>query len=114
MRQLRYKFRSPLGQPNAVQGRPEENNYGFTLLMEPNEVLANPANNSFNMAITSLDDLIEFAEKVYGSEPGYENIYTHPKNALFKYISYHIIDRKLDFVSGPMGWIMEQDYGAGL
>ena len=101
------------GQPNAVQGRPEENNYGFTLLMEPNEVLANPANNSFNMAITSLDDLIEFAEKVYGSEPGYENIYTHPKNALFKYISYHIIDRKLDFVSGPMGWIMEQDYEGG-
>lgn len=101
------------GQPTIKQGRPETNNYGFTLLIEPNEVLANPEKNSFNMSITSLDDLIEFAELVYGSEPGYENNYTHPKNALFKYMSYHIIDRKLDFVSGPGGWMMEQDYKGG-
>ncbi|MBQ8270682.1 MAG: fasciclin domain-containing protein [Bacteroidaceae bacterium] len=97
-------------EPADKQARPEINNYGFTLLIEPNEILANPENNSFNMSITSLDDLIEFAELVYGSEPGYENNYTHPKNALFKYVSYHIIDRKLDFVSGPGGWMMELDY----
>lgn len=101
------------GQPNQKPAYPEEKNYGFTVLIEPNEVLANPDNNYFGMSINGWEDLAEFAERIYGSEPGYEKEYSHPKNALFKYVAYHIIDRKLDFVSGPMGWMMEQDYKGG-
>ena len=80
----------------------------FTLLVEPNEVLMNPDNNAFGMSIKNWEDLAEFAEKVYGSAPGVEKIYTHPKNALFKFIAYHILDRQLDFVAegGSGGWLM--------
>lgn len=80
----------------------------FTLLVEPNEVLMNPENNAFGMSIQKWEDLAEFAEKIYGSAPGVEHIYTHPQNALFKFIAYHILDRQLDFVGqgGSGGWIM--------
>lgn len=85
----------------ALQNRNEKAFYpetsfdGFTLLVEPNDVLVNPNNNSFGIAITDVNKLIEFAEKAYGSEPGFEEVYDHPKNALFKFISYHILDRTL-------------------
>ncbi|MBR3613110.1 MAG: fasciclin domain-containing protein [Bacteroidaceae bacterium] len=96
------------GQPGQTPLYPETKNQGFTLLIEPNEVLMDPTKNSFGMTIATWQDMAEFAEKVYGSEPGYEEVYDHPKNALFKFISYHIIDRQLDFVkNGVGGWIME-------
>lgn len=96
------------GQPGQTPLYPETKNQGFTLLIEPNEVLMDPTKNSFGMTIATWQDLAEFAEKVYGSEPGYEEVYDHPKNALFKFLSYHIIDRQLDFVkNGVGGWIME-------
>lgn len=81
----------------------------YTLLVEPNEVLMNPDNNYWGMEITTWEELAEFAEKIYGSAPGVEKIYTHPKNALFKFIAYHIIDRQLGFVAegATGGWIME-------
>ena len=96
------------GQPGQTPMYPETKNQGFTLLIEPNEVLMDPTKNSFGMTIATWQDMAEFAEKVYGSEPGYEEVYDHPKNALFKFLSYHIIDRQLDFVkNGVGGWIME-------
>ena len=96
------------GQPGQTPLYPETKNQGFTLLIEPNEVLMDPTKNSFGMTIATWQDMAEFAEKVYGSEPGYEEVYDHPKNALFKFLSYHIIDRQLDFVkNGVGGWIME-------
>lgn len=96
------------GQPGQTPTYPETKNQGFTLLIEPNEVLMDPTKNAFGMTIATWQDLAEFAEKVYGSEPGYEEIYDHPNNALFKFLAYHIIDRQLDFVkNGVGGWIME-------
>lgn len=90
---------------------PQYKDLGYTLLIEPNEVLSNPKNNYYEMEINTWQDLAKFAEKIYGSEPGYERQYTHPKNALFKYIAYHIIDRQLIFAKGaPRDWIMEQTY----
>lgn len=94
-------YDNTLFKEKGLQSRSEPANYpetsydGFTLLVEPNEVLVNPNNNSFGIAITDVNKLIEFAEKAYGSEPGFEEVYDHPKNALFKYISYHILDRTL-------------------
>lgn len=96
------------GQTGQTPTYPETKNQGFTLLIEPNEVLMDPTKNASGKAITTWQELAVYAEEVYGSEPGYEEVYDHPNNALFKFISYHIIDRQLDFVkNGVGGWIME-------
>lgn len=89
------------GTEPGIPEYPQTKNQKFTLLIEPDFI--------FNQnGINSVDDLIDFAERTNKSKPGYEQNYNHPYNALFKFISYHIIDRSLDFVKGgPGGWIME-------
>lgn len=86
---------------------PVERRQRFTLLIEPNEVLADSANNHLNMSITTIEHLIKFAEEWYGTEA--RGDYKNPKNALNKFIAYHIIDRQLQYStsSGPGGFIME-------
>lgn len=87
---------------------PEAKNQGFTLLVETDELFANPDNNSLGKSIQSINDLIEFAEHWYGTEE--RGNYTNPKNALYKFIAYHIIDRELAYeaANGPGGFIMEK------
>lgn len=89
------------GTEPGIPEYPQTKNQKFTLLIEP-DIIYN------QNGINNVDDLIAFAERTNKSTPGYEQIYNHPYNALFKFISYHIIDRSLDFVKGgPGGWIME-------
>ena len=99
---------------------PKTKTQGFTLLVETNELLANPNNNPFGMSIQSLDDLVEFAEKWYKYDPSIKGdsleklrkTYTDPRNALYKFVAYHIIDRTLKYKSGrgSGGFIMEDYY----
>ena len=91
---------------------PAKKEYGFTLLIEPNEVFMNAEKNNYGKPITTWLELAEYAENVIGSAPGYEEEYTHPQNALFKFMAYHIIDRDLDFAVTKNGaqagaWVME-------
>lgn len=86
---------------------PEEKRQRFTLFIEPNEVLADPANNHLGLSITTIEDLVKFAEEWYGTNA--RGDYKNPENALNKYIAYHILDRQLQYStsSGPGGFIME-------
>ena len=96
---------------------------GFTLLVETNDLLADPNNNVFGMSIQSLDDLVEFAEKWYKYPPEIKGdslvklrkTYTDPRNALYKFVAYHIIDRALKHKSGrgSGGFIMEDFWYPG-
>ncbi len=110
---LDVKVEDKLSTEGSDQRYPTEKKYGFTILMEPDVVLMDKTKNSEEMVIDSWEKLAEFAEIFYGSEPGYEKEYTHPKNALFKYVAYHIIDRNLMFQDGPRSWIMETTYKRG-
>ena len=94
-------------QNNQEPPYPDTNNQGFTLLVETNDLFADSTKNSFGMSIQSIYDLIAFAEKWYGEEA--KNDYTNPENALYKFVAYHIIDRKLLYKSskGPGGFLME-------
>ena len=86
---------------------PEEKFSRFTLLVESNDLLADPTKNSLNMSIASFDDLVHFAEYWYGTDA--RGDYKNPKNALYKFVAYHIIDRQLLYNSstGCGGFIME-------
>ncbi len=98
-------------EPKDYHDFPKEKKYGFTLLIEPNAVLLDPDKNHLGKPITSWEDLAELAENVYGPTPAeYATKYTHPKNSLFKYMAYHIIDRSLAFIDGPRSWMMELTY----
>ena len=79
---------------------PKEKKQRYTVLVEPNTLFA-------QNGINNIDDLTAFAEKWYGTEAQGE--YGNPKNALHKFILYHIIDRQLLYSSstGPGGFIME-------
>ena len=94
-------------QNNQEPPYPDTNNQGFTLLVETNDLFADSTKNSFGMSIQSIYDLIAFAEKWYGEEA--KNDYTNPENALYKFVAYHIIDRKLLYKSskGPGGFLLE-------
>lgn len=94
-------------QNNQEPPYPETNNQGFTLLVETNDLFADPTKNSLGISIQTLDDLVAYAEKWYGEEA--KNDYTNPENALYKFVAYHIIDRKLLYKSskGPGGFLME-------
>lgn len=59
---------------------------GFTLFAEPDDILA--AN-----GINSLESLVGFAERYYGTEE--RGNYTSPGNALYKFVAYHILDRQM-------------------
>lgn len=95
---------------------PEAYNQGFTLLVETDELLADPNNNAFGISIQSIEDLEWFAAHFYGSnfkketmEWDYKGQYKNQENPLYKFIAYHIIDRKLLYKSsrGPGGFLME-------
>lgn len=97
---------------------PEVYNQGFTLLVETDELLADPNNNAFGISIQSIEDLEFFAAHFYGTnfnkndkEWDHKGNYSHPGNPVYKFVAYHIIDRKLLYKSGkgPGGFIME-DY----
>lgn len=85
---------------------PDEKHQRYTVLVETNETFANPDNNA-GSPITNIDELIEFAQKFYGTEAADD--FTNPKNALHQFVAYHIIDRQLHYSSstGPGGFIME-------
>lgn len=84
---------------------PKEHRQRYTVLIETNELLANPDKNHKGMSIQTIEDLEKFAQEFYGTEaPG---DYKNPKNALNQYIAYHIIDRELAYEGGYGGFIME-------
>ena len=60
--------------------------YGYTLFAEPDEVMA--AN-----GITSLESLVSYAERYYGTEA--QGDYTSSDNALNKFVAYHMLDRQM-------------------
>ena len=95
---------------------PESNKMGFTLLVETDELLADPNNNSLGLSIQSVEDLEWFAANWYGNitdkanrEFDFKGDYTNPENPLYKFIAYHIIDRTLLYKSGKStgGFVME-------
>ena len=94
-------------QKNSETKYPEEKHQKYTLLVESNDLLADPTKNALNISITTLDQLVQYAEYWYGTNAKGE--YTNPDNALYKYVAYHIIDRKLQYSSGtgPGGFLME-------
>lgn len=122
-------------QNNQQPPCPEVYNQGFTLLVETDELLADPDNNSLNISIQSIEDLEWFAANYYidvkkggyikkddgtgetdfgyindkGEAISYKGKYTDPLNPLYKFIAYHILDRKLLYRSGkgPGGFLME-------
>ncbi|MBE6268251.1 MAG: hypothetical protein E7092_04505 [Bacteroidales bacterium] len=62
--------------------------FKYTAFIEPDEV--------FNAnGIYTLDDLKTFAEKWYGTEE--KGNYKSPKNALYKFVSYHFVPRELAY-----------------
>ncbi len=87
--------------------RPEDYKQRFTLLAESNDLLADPTKNHLGISITTLEDLERLAAEWYGHEAPGEHY--NPKNALYKFIAYHIIDRQLLYSSstGCGGFIME-------
>ena len=95
---------------------PEAYNQGFTLLVETDELLADPNNNAFGISIQSIEDLEWFAAHFYGTnfnendrEWDYKGEYKNPGNPVYKFVAYHIVDRKLLYKSGkgPGGFLME-------
>ena len=91
---------------------PEEHRQRYTVLMETNELLANPENNHLGISIQTLEDLERLAEEFYGTEAHGE--YSNENNALYKYVLYHIIDRQLFYEgSAPGGFIMENYFNSG-
>ena len=103
-------------QQNQEPPYPETNNQGFTLLVETDDLLADPSKNSLGISIQSIEDLEWFAANWYGNITDknektfdYKGVYSDPNNPLYKFVAYHIIDRKLLYKSGkgPGGFIME-------
>lgn len=86
---------------------PEEHKQRYTLLVESNDLLADPSKNHLGISITTIDALEKLASEWYGTEALGD--YSNPKNPLYKYILYHIIDRQLLYSSstGPGGFLME-------
>ena len=84
---------------------PAERRQRYTVLIETNELLANPDNNHLNLSIQTIQDLEKLAQEFYGKEATGD--YKNPKNALYQYMLYHILDRQLSYTGGPGGFIME-------
>ena len=103
-------------QNNQEPPYPEAYNQRFTLLVETDELLADPNNNAMGISIQSIDDLEFFAAHFYGTDFNkekrqwaYKGEYKNPGNPLNKFVAYHIIDRMLLHKSskGSGGFIME-------
>ncbi len=103
--------------PNSVAGKPSPSDYAksntqhkiyypsarkfkYTMLVEPDSIFK-------EQGIADEKALIDECYKWYGYEDA--TIYTSPKNALYKFVAYHILDRQLQYASGtgPGGFIME-------
>ena len=86
---------------------PVEKKQKYTFLLETDDLLADPTKNHLGMSILSLEDLEKFAAEWYGREE--MGNYTSPKNPLYKFVAYHIIDRKLLYSSstGSGGFLLE-------
>lgn len=77
--------------------------FKYSAFVETNEVFA-------QAGIYDIDDLIEYANKWYGSD--YYDVvdldnYTSRDNPLNRFISYHLIDRQLFNATGTGGFIMQ-------
>ena len=86
---------------------PIEHKQKYTFLVESNDLLADPTKNHLGMSIRTIEELEEFASAWYGTEA--MGKYSNPKNPLYKFVAYHIIDRKLLYSSstGSGGFILE-------
>lgn len=71
---------------NITCKTPTSKRYGYTLFAEPDDVMA--AN-----GITTLDGLVSYAERYYGTED--HGNYTSENNALHKFVAYHLLDRQM-------------------
>lgn len=69
---------------------PEYRKFGYTLLVETNQVFA-------KYGITKLSELIEKAKQWYPENAIYEGKYTNRNNSLNKFISYHLIERTIQY-----------------
>ncbi|MDR0427001.1 MAG: fasciclin domain-containing protein [Dysgonamonadaceae bacterium] len=93
------KGSSQYGPHGGFMETPPFCNYGYTVFMESDETLA-------RAGITTLDELIKYSEDIYyklfplkGNTEEQSRIkadYTDRNNALNRFISYHIMDRKMD------------------
>ena len=84
---------------------PDGKKYKYTMLVEPDSI--------FKLyGINTEKDLVTYCQKWYGTENADD--YTHPNNALYKFVAYHILDRQLQYASGagPGGFIMENYKGS--
>lgn len=86
---------------------PVEHKQKYTFLVETNDLLADPTKNHLGISIQSIEDIEKFASAWYGTEALGD--YKNPKNPVYKFIAYHIVDRKLLYSSssGSGGFIME-------
>lgn len=87
---------------------PKEKKQRFTLLVESNDLLADPTKNILGASIKNVEDLTKFAETFYGTEAAGD--YKNPNNALYKFVAYHIIDRKLTLKIGGAGSFIMEGY----
>ena len=67
---------------------PQNKYYKYTGFIEPDEVF-------YENGIYTIDDLKAFAEKWYGTED--RNNPTSPRNALYKFVAYHFVERELTY-----------------
>ncbi len=74
--------------PQYFYYAPETRYFKYTGFVEPDDVFR-------EYGIQSIEDLIPFAEKWYGTEE--KGNYTNPKNALYKFVAYHFVERELPY-----------------
>lgn len=79
---------------------PTARKFKYTMLVEPDSIF-------IEQGYPNENALIEACYEWYGTED--KNDFTSPKNALYKFVAYHILDRQLQYASGtgPGGFIME-------
>ncbi len=76
---------------------PEEHKQRFTVLLESNDLFADPTKNHLGKSIMNIEDLEELASEWYGKNALGD--YKNPENPLYKFVAYHIIDRQLLYSS---------------
>ena len=74
--------------PNIMPREPNKKYIKYTAFVEPNEVF-------HKYGIYSLNDLIAFAEKWYGTEE--KGNYASPENALYKFVAYHFLNGEITY-----------------
>lgn len=79
---------------------PYAKKYKYTIFMENDSIFK-------ENGIESVEELQAYCEKWYGTEDQADP--SSPRNALYKFVAYHILDRQLLYSSGtgPGGFIME-------